>query len=49
MHTMSQANQVPSEYAEVTQIMPKINTSAPPEPYATVSVFCFVLGYFSNF
>lgn len=26
-----------SEYAEVTQIMPKTSISAPPEPYATVT------------
>lgn len=39
MHTIAQQpNQIASEYAEVTQIMPKTNiTSAPPEPYATVN------------
>lgn len=39
MHSISPPNQIASEYAEVAQIMPKpINTSAPPEPYATVTL-----------
>lgn len=37
MHSVAAANaNINSEYAEVTQIMPKTNMSAPPEPYATV-------------
>lgn len=38
MHSVTAPNaNLASEYAEVTQIMPKVmNVSAPPEPYATV-------------
>lgn len=44
MHSVTAPNaNLASEYAEVTQIMPKMNPiSAPPEPYATVQsiIFC---------
>lgn len=37
MHSVTAPNpNINSEYAEVAQIMPKSNLSAPPEPYATV-------------
>lgn len=37
MHSVAVPNvNIASEYAEVTQIMPKAIMSAPPEPYATV-------------
>lgn len=39
MHSVMGPNaNIASEYAEVTQIMPKTNISAPPEPYATVNL-----------
>lgn len=40
MHSVAapNLNHASSEYAEVTQIMPKTILSAPPEPYATVSI-----------
>lgn len=45
MHSVAAPNvNLASEYAEVTQIMPKTNMSAPPEPYATV-IFIFFYNF----
>lgn len=54
MHSVTAPNaNLASEYAEVTQIMPKMNPmSAPPEPYATVQSIIFrsnLISFFIKF